>query len=927
MPQQSDILKHCLEDTAKACGPLLAQCVSVAVAALQDLELKSMKVAERDQLAGAWRQLARCKDAWAARYPSDMLAAFSASVAAAPLGGAGLVPAASADKLSGEPASAQGFNDSGGGGLNLDSLSLVDDAQVAQAIDSQRLLQQLLPGLEQKLAELDALISTALGLPHVMPEHNPLRPQEFTRVLQTLLTQPGGDAAWPALWAKHLAAPMGVGLKAIYAKAVSQLESADVQAAQYRVLQTPSGLQSGGGGGSVGGSASAANNHASQAAGGSGNGRGGGNGSGGNGSGGNAVAGKGEYSGTGGEADSFEAHPSAYADLSDQGVRQDFFDDFLFRGGNHAAQRLAPAYYDQVDEELAALSAQVDEELDAADTLSNYQHLPAVDRPQRVVNASSHLSTGAWGNYGKARRRTIVRTELKKEATQVGQVMGLEVVRQLVNQVAQDPRLLAPVREAIVALEPSLLRLAMVDPRFFSDERHVGRALMERTAQRSFKYNDEYSEEFFAFFEGVNVAFCALNDSEVKNTQPFALALHTLESSWNTQDQTEFENRQAVLQALRFAEERQAIADGIAFDLSARSDLDKVPGLILDFLFGPWALVMAHAKLADTRNQIDPQGYGSVVPDLIWSVKRDATLKQPAKFVGMLAGLLEKLHSGLALLGQTREETEVFFEALMTLHQPVLRLRRLKSQRDAEESNLGSLCDAADDLELTESQGDYIGDASGGTPLERLEKIRADAQPLWMGKDDMDAAGFEDTLPSFPVPLESPAADPQATAVFQADVEAELPEQAAHGSADAGKTFAAPGVQTAAAAVAFSDDQPLPIDAAPAEVCTKEQAQAMLLGLRAGNWVDLYSKRRWLRAQLVWASTKSTLFMFLSHGGQPHSMTSRSCEKLMTQNLLRLVDTRGVVAQALNAVTGNHQNLAQTAGSTNAAHRSNRQPA
>ena len=94
----------------------------------------------------------------------------------------------------------------------------------------------------------------------------------------------------------------------------------------------------------------------------------------------------------------------------------------------------------------------------------------------------------------------------------------------------------------------------------------------------------------------------------------------------------------------------------------------------------------------------------------------------------------------------------------------------------------------------------------------------------------------------------------------------------------------------------------------------------MLQALRAGNWVDLYSKRQWLRAQLIWASTKSTLFMFLSHGGQPHSMTSRSCEKLMMQNLLRLVDTSGVVAQALDAVTGNNKPIAaQSAASKLAA--------
>ncbi len=899
MTQQSDVLKHCLEDTAKASGPMLAKCVDVAVAALQALELKSMKVAERDQLASAWRQLAGRKDTWATRYPADLLAAFTASVAATPVAGESL--ALGAKKLLGASSGIpSGYSESSMGGLNLDNLKLVDDASVVQAIDAQRLLQQILPGLEQKLAELDALISTALGLPNVMPEHNPLRPPEFTRVLQDLMTAPEGDAALPALWVKHMASPLAQGLKSIYANAVAQLESANVQAAQYRVLQTPQGAQAGGGSGGRG-TGTGTGIGSANLAGGNGGGFGGGRETG-------ADATTGTGTGTGTDTGTYEDNPSAYTDLSDHGARQDFFDDFLLRGGNNASQRLAPAYYDQVDEELAELSAQLDDALEAADTQNTYQDLPAVDRPQRAVNAASELSTGSWGNYGSARRRTIVRTQLKKEATQVGQVMGLEVVRQLVNQVAQDPRLLAPVREAIVALEPSLLRLAMVDPRFFSDERHVGRALMERVAQRSFKYNDEYATEFGEFFDSVNSAFNTLNDSEVKNTQPFALALHALESSWNAQDKQEFDNRQAVMQALRFAEDRQGKADEIAFDLSSRSDLEKVPGQILDFLFGPWALVMAHAKLVDKRNQVDPEGYGSVVPDLIWSVKRDATLKQPAKFVSMLPRLLERLHSGLALLGQTAEENEAFFEALLKLHQPVLKLRRLKSQRDAEESNLGSLGDLADGLELSDGQD---GQESTSTPLERLEKLRADAQPLWMGRDDLDAAGFEDTLPSFPVPLEGAEQDLVASVAEEAAT-ANAPSTTLPASTKGDATT--PALQTTAVATTDTNAAQQAATAHAPETSTKEQAQTMLLGLRAGNWVDLYSKRRWLRAQLVWASTKSTLFMFLSHGGQPHSMTSRSCEKLIMQNLLRPVDTRGVVAQALNAVSNTNTNANADAG-------------
>lgn len=98
-----------------------------------------------------------------------------------------------------------------------------------------------------------------------------------------------------------------------------------------------------------------------------------------------------------------------------------------------------------------------------------------------------------------------------------------------------------------------------------------------------------------------------------------------------------------------------------------------------------------------------------------------------------------------------------------------------------------------------------------------------------------------------------------------------------------------------------SGDAPAPeADANP--VITPAQAEQTLLSLRAGSWVDLYSKHRWLRAQLIWASTKGTLFMFVSHGGQPHSMTKRSCERLIRERLLRPVDSHGVVAQALDAV-------------------------
>ena len=42
--------------------------------------------------------------------------------------------------------------------------------------------------------------------------------------------------------------------------------------------------------------------------------------------------------------------------------------------------------------------------------------------------------------------------------------------------------------------------------------------------------------------------------------------------------------------------------------------------------------------------------------------------------------------------------------------------------------------------------------------------------------------------------------------------------------------------------------------------------------------------------------------MFVSHGGRPHSMTKRICERLIRDRYLRPVRMHGVVAQALGAL-------------------------
>lgn len=388
-----------------------------------------------------------------------------------------------------------------------------------------------------------------------------------------------------------------------------------------------------------------------------------------------------------------------------------------------------------------------------------------------------------------------------------------EVVRRLLAQVAQDQRLLAPVRETLAALEPSLARLAAIAPRFFNDEAHPGRLLVERVAQRSFRYNDDAGAQFQAFLAPVAETIHRLNQIEqFRNATAFQAALAALQSEWSAQDAREQDAQRKALDILQFAERRQQEAQRIAATLRERDDLLDAPPAVQEFVLGTWTLVVAHARLAPAQDDDDPGGHLALLRDLLWSVNPHLALHEPARAFAMIPHVLLGLREGLAALGLQPAESESFFHELEKLHRPVLKLRARQRQRDLPPSE----------------------------PPARVPPaaaLRPPEQP-WMTAEDLLAAGFED---------------------------AQLPGQ-----------------------------QPTPAQPLP------EQAVAdVIAALEPGRWVDLHARQQWRRARLAWAAEQGSLFLFMSHGGKAHAITRSSLQRRVRDQLLRPVDSDGVVQRAL----------------------------
>ena len=784
MPNFSPLLEQCFDEVARQAQPLLGRCIDAAVGTLQVAETKAPEVAERQRSARACWALIQRRSALTTAYAERLRGTFE-------LGEDG-----------GRTSSLALLSDSS-------MLALVDDISVAESLESARLLQGLMPVVEQALAALDARMSSLIGLQTVQVEKNPFRPSVFVRVLRELMAELERDPEIRSLWLQHLAVPLGRALGQLYEQLALRLQQANVQEAGYRIRLV-------------------ADPQASP----------------------EAIAARQDLldwdfqpRGTDAREPATAALPPMVALAGTQTrLEHQVFHDFLADRGELYEQALDPAYYEQLAREHRIVRAQaalplLDEVVVERERVQ-FKGLPVVDRPARAVSIGSQLGAEHWGPYAAPHERTRVLLELKQQARRVSQAVGLDLVRKLVNQVARDPLLLAPVREAVVALEPALLRLAMDDPRFFAKDQHPARLLVEQVAQRSFRFNDEFSGEFEQFHAPVREAVNALNALPGATPEPFAVALEHLREDWAGADQAEADAQAQHLQALHFAEARQELADQVAWEISLRPDVFNAPAAVLDFLYGSWSLVIAEALLRHPDGGPDPLGYRALISDLLWSVRHEVTLHQPRKLIEMLPGLLQKLRAGLGMLDKPAEETQTFFDALIRYHEPVLALRRASARSQAGTSMPGAL----ETPVVAFPETDNLAEA----PRPRV------ADTPWLAARERVDAGFQDAPAAVATLVEDSAAAPLSTSSEDADE----------------------GTETA----------------------------GVLASLHVGDWVDLQASGQWLRARLVWANARATLFLFTSRGGHPHTMTRRSCEKLIRQRGLRPLAVRPVVDAAIDAV-------------------------
>jgi hypothetical protein len=536
--------------------------------------------------------------------------------------------------------------------LRLDQLELMDESQVQERIELARALQRINLKTESSLTELNTYVSSVLGLTHVSHERNPLRPECYVGAFQQLLSERLIPAVTRFDWLQHASGALGEELNTAYLQWSVRLARQGVRAAGFSVVRTPVAAPQAG-------SSPDAPTEGRQG----------------------RVAWDPQYRQTvltldrlrrlmAGELD---ASPPPSADDPKAAFARQFSQ--TFESGVQVSDSASPESNFQPTVPAAFEALQEMQQIDVV-----MQRIKA----QPVAYRAPALA----GTAGLPTREL-----LRSQTRSMSYSLSLEVVALMVDNLVRDARLLLPVRQIIARLEPALLQLVLIDPRFFMDRQHPARRLLQEISERGLAFRSLEARDFQVFLLSLQRFVSPLESMQVNDAEPFEVALGNLLKVWNVTavKETVAQQIDSAVAALEYAEERNLLAMSLATLLRGNASMQQVPRDVVEFLCGPWSQVMASAQLKDTTGQEDPGQYKALVNSLLWSAQPELTRKDIGQLTKLVPKILSGLREGLHLIDYPGVKTSAFFDVLMNLHQQAFRPATAQPKRAEPKGLLPSL--------------------------------------------------------------------------------------------------------------------------------------------------------------------------------------------------------------------------------------------
>ena len=306
----------------------------------------------------------------------------------------------------------------------------------------------------------------------------------------------------------------------------------------------------------------------------------------------------------------------------------------------------------------------------AAHTAEFEQALARLDAMQPELPAPTPPQVGF---ATPANRLAVHRAALVASAGAPVERQTIELLSRIFDAVLTDPQVQPSFQAVLARMQASALRVALREPAMLESHQHAVWLLFDRIGEVSAGHPRPGDARGAALLLCCNALAEELARASAPDGALYRRALNRLDLFLAEQLMAQLRDAEAAVAALRLAEKREIMEQHLSRRLVDQMvPLRTSPG-IRRFVTGAWARVMAESILRHGEDHETTRGYIKLVDQLLWSVQLPDHPQSRQRLVSLLPGMLQRLRSGMALIGLPAAEQEAVMNELMTVHTEALR--------------------------------------------------------------------------------------------------------------------------------------------------------------------------------------------------------------------------------------------------------------
>ncbi|MGQ9660468.1 MAG: DUF1631 domain-containing protein [Thermochromatium sp.] len=296
------------------------------------------------------------------------------------------------------------------------------------------------------------------------------------------------------------------------------------------------------------------------------------------------------------------------------------------------------------------------------------QMLGSLQRGLPLPGVVPDLGTRALNPWADDVFAQLRATPLARGATPVDS-LTIDIVAMLFEAIFDDPDLPAAIRAEIAKLQIPILKVALLDKRFFSDRKHPARRLLDVIAHAGLGQEEHEDPQLL---ETIRSVVTAVIDGFESDIGVIASQVERLESTLASHDSRLQAATDQLAASLAQRERQERVVEYVDAVLQERLARPGIPDPILEFLKRGWREVLSDSFVH--HGESDPQWTQAVqlMDDLIWSIEPKTQPAERERFIGQLPNLIQGLRTRLAHLG-LEETWNAFFNQLIQYHVAALR--------------------------------------------------------------------------------------------------------------------------------------------------------------------------------------------------------------------------------------------------------------